>query len=394
MTVTLRQAASAVGIQVYPQELEAFYDPAPTQPACDLEQIRYLQDKYNVFAEFFDEVSESARMINQDPAYSAWVRTASAFFLQSNGQQLNTLPASADWEKPEARWLLLHIMIPQIVKSIVLYRNCGLTPEQIKEQLSAYAKNIRIVKRNNGIAGLDKGYYSWLCLYAKAMIFCCGGLEFEIRNLPVSACLLQNRQTGELRMLRCTGLIHRSGLLPVGAFGYEDDTDSFEVSFAEDDVAFYGHGIYNNVISAKRETFPKTRWISIAGPGDPCLSLHIPAGADISNDALDSAFAEAWEILRQGYPEHKAKVVFCNSWLLDPKFEKLLNANSKIVSFMKRFTKFPQKDNGKSALNFVFGKHESLEDLPENTSLGRKLKALYLGGGCIHAYCGIIPYMI
>ena len=50
------------------------------------------------------------------------------------------------------------------------------------------------------------------------------------------------------------------------------------------------------------------------------------------------------------------------------------------------------KDAGGSAVfSFVFvRKPENLQDLPEDTSLQRKLKKLYLDGDCIHTYSGAI----
>jgi hypothetical protein len=42
-------------------------------------------------------------------------------------------------------------------------------------------------------------------------------------------------------------------------------------------------------------------------------------------------------------------------------------------------------------IKFVFGKaYDDYNDLPEDTSLQRKMKELYLSGGCLHKYTGTI----
>ena len=83
--------------------------------------------------------------------------------------------------------------------------------------------------------------------------------------------------------------------------------------------------------------------------------------------------------------------IYASSWIIDPKLEELLGPQSKISAFLKLFVKYPKKADGSSVFMFVFdGKPEDLQDLEETTSLQRKLKRLYLDGGCIHTYAGII----
>ena len=85
------------------------------------------------------------------------------------------------------------------------------------------------------------------------------------------------------------------------------------------------------------------------------------------------------------------RVVFCASWLLNPRLKQILGAQSRIVQFGECFVKYPIQDAGVGVLNFVFDKvPDDLTDLPENTSLQRKLKKLYLEGDCIHTYSGAI----
>ena len=64
-----------------------------------------------------------------------------------------------------------------------------------------------------------------------------------------------------------------------------------------------------------------------------------------------------------------------------------------IKRFSDRFIKYPIKSGGKELFPFAFpGNFESYEKLPENTSLQRKLKKLYIDGGVIHAHAGFVPH--
>ena len=62
-----------------------------------------------------------------------------------------------------------------------------------------------------------------------------------------------------------------------------------------------------------------------------------------------------------------------------------------MTKFMERFVKHPQWNQGTSPFGYVFPKYvKDLETLPEDTTLQRKLKKLYIEGGCIYGYAGLL----
>ena len=75
---------------------------------------------------------------------------------------------------------------------------------------------------------------------------------------------------------------------------------------------------------------------------------------------------------------------------LDPTLEEMLGENSNITAFQNCFTRYPTKDSGQAVFSFAFVRRcADLHDLPEDTSLRRKIKAHYLNGGHIYSYSGI-----
>ena len=83
--------------------------------------------------------------------------------------------------------------------------------------------------------------------------------------------------------------------------------------------------------------------------------------------------------------------MYCSSWLLDPQLGELLGENANITGFQNRYIRHPQKSAGMHVFGFVFPKrYGSFETLPEDSGLRRKLKQLYLDGGHIYAYAGVI----
>lgn len=389
----LSQIAESIGIEKYPVEMDAIYAAMPKddKPACDLALIEQLQNEHNIFAEFYDLVVEMAKAVNADENRSIWVKVAVEYCKNKDVAQARRVPVP----KPDGTQLTailpFFILIPLMPLGIAEYRRRGFSEEEIARIVRAYAGGLRIVKQHTGLHGINALYFWWQMLFAKARIFYSNNLQFELRVLPEAAVYLKNRTTGELAVLMYKGLIHASGEQPVGSLGYEDETGAFDVQFREDEDNYYGHAVHTGLIDKTESTFLKSEWICAARPGDQCLSLHIPKKADISKETMEKAVAGAYELVAQRYPEHKPVGVFGSSWILDPKLIGFTGEHSKITNLIRMFNVYPQKTGGRSPFGYVFPKNcDNYADLPEDTSLQRKMKQLYLSGDCIHEYAGVI----
>ncbi|MEA4824292.1 MAG: hypothetical protein VB111_09295 [Clostridiaceae bacterium] len=127
-------------------------------------------------------------------------------------------------------------------------------------------------------------------------------------------------------------------------------------------------------------------------PDDPVISVHIPAGADISDAGRHAAYGEARTIFRACFPEYAFRGFACWSWLMDPQLCAML-PNSKIAAFQGEFIRLPNRWGGDAVFEYVFpAPFSSLDDLPENTTLERRVKTHYLDGKKIDEMCGIIPF--
>ena len=119
--------------------------------------------------------------------------------------------------------------------------------------------------------------------------------------------------------------------------------------------------------------------------------MHLPRGADITEENVRRACKAAFEIVQKSYPNYIGVPVQCGSWLLDPGNEELLGPDSNVVRFGKLFARIPTKSGGRAANGFVFpGKPLADEDLPEDTRLQRGLKQRYLNGGYSYGFSGIL----
>ena len=80
--------------------------------------------------------------------------------------------------------------------------------------------------------------------------------------------------------------------------------------------------------------------------------------------------------------EHAVVVDDDPAALLSPVLEELLPDSSRILAFQHRFRILSVNRENTGAIAWIFpGQHEPSEQLPEDTSLQKKMKAFLLSGG-------------
>ncbi len=391
--MNLVELASAVGITVkLPEKMldyaENFRDDGSV--ACDVTIVDALQQEFDFFGEHYAQIKRVAGQINENKTLSAWVRVSAKYALEADFAAARCVPVPPTDGTETMDFLPLFMLLPQIPVSIADYRDRGFPEDELRDLLRGYLGSINIVRKQTGRPGVNQTYYNWLTHYTKAVLFKAHGLQFEKYTMPLGACWLKNKETGEMLPFVLDAVFCGDGKHRLGSAGFEECDETFHALFEEDAENYYGYATRNCVVSSQRETFPKAMWECVARPGDECVNMHIPKGADISRENMTRACQKAMDILKNRYPECKARVIFCNSWLLDPTLSEILGENSKITSFQNSFTRYPTKDGGASMFSFVFTRRpEDLRDLPEETSLQRKIKERYLNGGYIYNYTGV-----
>ena len=126
--------------------------------------------------------------------------------------------------------------------------------------------------------------------------------------------------------------------------------------------------------------------MAVKEDGQKVIDLHIPSDVVLDPEALDLSVSDARTFFRTYFPEWADVPMECGSWLLSPRLKELLPETSRILMFQRAFDIYETNLEDASALEWVFyvagGQRLTFrpEDLPENTSLQKKLKALYLEG--------------
>jgi len=116
--------------------------------------------------------------------------------------------------------------------------------------------------------------------------------------------------------------------------------------------------------------------------GQKVMGVHIPSDAVLTDANVDESLKMAEEFFAKHYPDYADVEYSCYSWLMAPKLKELLDEDSNIVHFQNRFHVHTEDREPLSVLEWVFKvkPDTAFADLPEKTSLQRKIKALLLQG--------------
>ncbi len=128
--------------------------------------------------------------------------------------------------------------------------------------------------------------------------------------------------------------------------------------------------------------------------GKNMVNIHIPAGTKLNVYENLKSFKGAIDFFDKYYPEFKPEGMMCESWLLSNEIEEVMGGATNISRFGDMFDKYSIGDEkGDAVFRFVYNfgaPYPPIEDVPENTTLQRKLKAYMLSGKRVYAMGGTI----
>ena len=366
---------ATLGIDEYPTLLEEIYAKGESISDFSEKTVYMLDEEYLVIGDCKDKIISSYENAKKSEALWEYTKAAAAFLPRvsvDDGAKL-ILPTVDD---EYYSYLLLIMALPNAIKN---YYTRGFSKSEIIDIFKNFKDAIN--------AGTQK--YNWLRHYTSSVIFKTSLFVITPRIITAPVMLLKNKN-GEYKLLMINEKIHRDGKI-LGSAGCENEDGSFISDFSETDEFYIGHEVIDARVSQETSRLRKSEWQLVTKQGDGMAGVHIPRGADLTEEKMLKSFKEAFKITAERYTDFNPKTVHCLTWMLDPKLAEILGPNSKITGFINQYLKYPIKSNGQELFNFVFpGDFDSYESLPEDTSLQRKLKAMYINGEFIHAHAGFV----
>ncbi len=393
--MTLQQMQDALGMASIPPSFTEIYETVKdtfsdrSSHILSRSYIREVLTASGAMLPYIDQITEAAVQLQENTAARLLICILEKWILDLDNYDASSYtPPAADF--PGKSFLHLFAALPTIGESVAHLRRRGVPEDVIAGTMKEYDFCLELRKKYTGRPGFDQGRLNWMRWLIHNRLLIIGNLKFDFfrDRAPREACLYENA-SGKQIFLANNVWVHSSGGI-LDSAGLTDKAGSFFADIQTGPDQITGHPVYNGVISPEKIALDSGEWKCCLDQDDPVICVHIPFGGNLDHDLVLASYRRAREIFAQCYPDLTYKGFYSHTWLLSPQLQDHLKPGSSILSFQGDYALFPCKSKGQFVFSFVFGgKPENLEDLPENTSLQRSLKKLYLDGGYIHEYCGV-----
>jgi hypothetical protein len=398
MYKTREEFIAALGVTEMPTLFGARFE--ETMAEYEKNGVFYLQDAfldelqstYRIFDEKYDYVRLALKRVRSNAFVAQYSLLLYHMQLDNNHNgeiYLKKFPCSeavapADFE------MAGHFSQLAFAEDVAAYHRAHGVPEDIIVDTlnDLYEEAILVCNDCFGRDGSHPRCFPWNQIYMNYRILRVGVLNFELRDHFTSAVTVFENGKKERIALANGKDIATNGQI-AGSAGCEETL--FHAAITETDEYYEGYAAdpVNAVYASTPVRLPKKEWHVALQREDGILNVHIPSHVPLTKENANAAYARAWEVLPKCYPAFGAKVFTCFSWLLDPQLKQFLKPGSNLVAFQDKYHRFAMKSGGTDVYSFLFKKPvEKNEDLCEDTSLQRAVKAHYLSGKYIYAQGG------
>lgn len=396
--MTFEELAKSLGVQ-NPEPLPAGYYPAPESrkgELCSLELIDFLQEKYNLFAEYYNAVRLGFTEIEKDAQRKAYLDAVSLYLKDASYEEAVKIRCPEPTNTPATNMLPVLLHLPSFVKTYDELIKRGFSHDDAVKNLSVLSIYIREEERyRTKIVGISSFISYWLYRFTKLQILYFGkaGINFHLINADCNfPYVLRNKASEKtVTVFGNDFAVHKSGI-PLKSAGAEETEGSFIARFKETEEEYIGHVSNERCVLKTAQAFKKSEWELIVSPGDDIITLHIFWDSDLTAEVVDQALKEGVEKCKLCYPNKDFKAIRCCSWLMSPDINEILGEKSKLSRFSARFIRFPVVSGGNLMHSYVFpGQRCSPEEYVATTTLQKGVKQLLLDGKYIYETAGIIP---
>ena len=383
-----------LGMKEFPDAFSEIFDSAVHEYAekgtffLEESYLKGIQDKMNAFPRVMQETLKQAEEIRKDKASAEY-----ALFLcraMENRELFLKNIDCVDFPKKYTFFAFL-CLVPAMDKMYDGLVARGLPQDVIAATVWQYEECLFVYRDRFDHLGMNRRYFDHLQSYVDSKLLNIGRLRYEMIELE-DLFVLENKSTVERHLFLQNGEMNSAGLYADTPPVIQDG--KFEAFFEERDEEYVGTPVMKNGRCSKEvKHFSKEEYKLILKPDDSCLIVHIPAREPLTRQLCDESYNRAREIFEKYYPELDVKAFHCHSWMMAPELGEILKPTSNLLEFQREYLKYPVHTKGKDVLNFVFKlKFTSYEDMPEETSLQRALKNMYLSGRYLYEYCGVVPF--
>ncbi len=373
--------------QIYPKVKEEFE--ARSALILSDEYIEGIINEALILKPYADLIKESAKRIRQNPAMRLYVclleyRIKSKQLISAEGF---TPPAE---NGIEFDFLHLFPALSSIPESILFFKRRGVAQDIITATMKEFDFCVENCIDKLGRPAFTFDRLSWILRITNNEMIRIGRFKYDMPSKRVQGIKAYKNRNNELVVLANGVDAHPCGKI-FGSAGLCGEGERFFAEIFESDTEISGHPIVDGLIQREPVTLQKCEWDLCLSPDDEVISIHIPPHESFDRDTCEASYERAREVFATHFPDMPYKAFHCRTWMVSPDLKAVLKPSSNILAFQSKFTLYPTKSQGRWVFDNVFPDQAVVRDygeLPENTSLQRGVKELYLKGGCIHEFSG------
>lgn len=403
MKYTRESFIRALGVSVMPDEFGIHFEETMAEydelgaPYLSDEFLENIQNEFDLFEVKYDFVKKEIARVRESDLLCRYSMLMKRMMVDKDEMALITLPVvprgSTEEETVDLEMAAFFAQLAFLPDMAAYYRERGLPEKIIRDTLNdAFEGGIRVCYGRFARDGYEiNRSFMWNQHYLDHRIIRVGVLNFEMKRDFTDAVRIFVNKNGKYVILsNGQSISSRGQITGSGA----DPDEAFVAEFKETYDSYEGYEVdsVNAVVTRRRVFLSKAEWRPAINPDDHVLNVHIPESKDFCRETVEEAYRECCSVVERCFPEFKPRAITCFSWLLEPRLRELLREGSNILAFQLRYKLFPMKSTGKAPYSFLFRcpYDTKPEDLPEETSLQRKVKALYKAGEYLYAPGGVI----
>jgi len=389
--MTLQEMSAELGLEKLPECFPSLYEEirdswtARSQRILSPEYIRKTVADSYVLNDAVPILLEAAQHLRQNEALcllvcllEKWIRCGSIDARQ--------------YQIPQGEGLafdFLHLFpaIPTMPGSVAYLRSRGVPEVVIRATMGEYDYCVDLRRKSLGRPAFTWDRLHWIHRLIQNRFIRIGRFKYDLPDRYIHGFRVYQDKNGAITVLADGMQVHRDGGI-LGSVGLTDLEGSFFAQIRDREDYVSGHPIVGGLVRKETVSLDKREWTLELSEADPVLRIHIPPDGSFDRQSIETSYQTAREIFARCYPDYPYRAFFCHSWLMSPQLSQLLKPSSNILAFQKKFIPIPSKSGGNGCFAFLFGASpktpEDLETLPEDTSLQRSVKKLYLDGGYLH----------
>ena len=361
------------------------------------EFVADLEERYGMFYEKFDFVMSALKLVRENKTAALYSLLAKKMLDRRAPDERIFLPELKNVPESESLAFEMAPFFAQVshyYETVDGFSKRGVPEDIIKATLrGAFYGTIIVTNTRRGRDGfIVSTYLSWNMHYLNCDIMRIGVLNFELKDgFTKYARAFRSRESGEIKLL-VNGHDMAEGGRIAGSAGLPDTVYHAAITETDEEITGYEIDDVNGVCTGNLVTLKKSEWYEPTKPEDKVLSVHIPIAKNFNRQTINESYKRCLDVIDSCYPEYANAPIVCVSWIISPQLNMFLKPESNIVGFLSRYHSFPVKSMGLGVRGFLFSKTADtpIEELPEDTSLQRNVKAYLLTGKYVYESGGII----